>query len=282
MQLGGGVFGKILFAPITFIYAIFLLAPISFFLAMSVFKYSAMELYVPAVTFENFGRLLGEDYYRTIIFRTLRIAGLTALFSLLLGYPLAYFLARTESIWRGVLMFLVIAPLMTGVIVRTYGWIVLLGSEGTVNKTLIWLGVFDAPIKILETETAVLVAIIHILMPYMVFPLFSSLSSQDPNIERAAATLGAGRLRTFLETTLPLSRSGILMGSALVFTLTAGAVVTPALLGGRNVKMLGQTIYELVLSTLNWPFASAVASVLVLCQLSIIFLYFRGGRRRAG
>ena len=282
MQSGGGVFGKILFAPITFIYAIFLLAPISFFLAMSVFKYSAMDLYVPAVTFENFARLLGEDYYRTIIFRTLRIAGLTALFSLLLSYPLAYFLARTESIWRGILMFLVIAPLMTGVIVRTYGWIVLLGSEGTVNKTLIWLGVFDAPIKILETETAVLVALIHILMPYMVFPLFSSLSSQDPNIERAAATLGAGRLRTFLEITLPLSRSGILMGAALVFTLTAGAVVTPALLGGRSVKMLGQTIYELVLSTLNWPFASAVASVLVLCQLSIIFLYLRGGRRRAG
>ena len=178
-------------------------------------------------------------------------------------------------------MFLVIAPLMTGVIVRTYGWIVLLGSEGTVNKVLVWLGVFDAPIKILETETAVLIAIIHILMPYMVFPLFSSLSSQDPNVEKAAATLGAGRFRTFFEVTLPLSRSGILMGSALVFTLTAGAVVTPALLGGKDVKMLGQTIYDLVLATLNWPFASAVASALVLCQFSIIFLYFRGGRRRA-
>ena len=234
------------------------------------------------MTGENFARLLGEYYYRAIIFRTLKIAGLTALFSLLLGYPLAYFLARTRSIWRGVLMFLVIAPLMTGVIVRTYGWIVLLGAQGTVNTTLLWLGFVDQPVKILETELAVLIALVHILMPYMVFPLFSSLAGQDPNVEKAAATLGAGRWRTFFEVTLPLSRSGILMGSALVFTLTAGAVVTPALLGGQNVQMLGQTIYDLVLSTLNWPFASAVASILVLCQFSIIFLYFRGGRRRAG
>lgn len=279
-RIGG--FGRALFAPITVLYLLFLLAPISFFLLMSVFRYSPMELYEPALTGENFARLLGEDYYRAIIFRTLKIAGLTALFSLLLGYPLAYFLARTRSIWRGVLMFLVIAPLMTGVIVRTYGWIVLLGAQGTVNTTLIWLGLVDRPVKILETELAVLIALVHILMPYMVFPLFSSLTGQDPNVEKAAATLGAGRWRTFFEVTLPLSRSGILMGSALVFTLTAGAVVTPALLGGQNVQMLGQTIYDLVLSTLNWPFASAVASILVLCQFSIIFLYFRGGRRRAG
>lgn len=282
MQERIGNFGRALFAPITVLYVLFLLAPISFFLLMSVFRYSPMELYEPAVTGENFARLLGEDYYRAIILRTLKIAGLTALFSLLLGYPLAYFLARTRSVWRGVLMFLVIAPLMTGVIVRTYGWIVLLGAQGTVNTTLLWLGLVDRPVKILETELAVLIALVHILMPYMVFPLFSSLAAQDPNVEKAAATLGAGRWRTFFEVTLPLSRSGILMGSALVFTLTAGAVVTPALLGGKNVQMLGQTIYDLVLSTLNWPFASAVASILVLCQFSIIFLYFRGGRRRAG
>ena len=282
MRTGSGTFATLLFSPITVLYLVFLLAPISFFLAMSVFRYSPMELYIPTVTAENFGRLLGEEYYRNIIFRTLKIATLTAIFSLLLGYPLAYFLARTRSAWRGVLLFLVIAPLMTGVIVRTYGWIVLLGSQGTVNVVLLWLGVIDRPVKILETELAVLIALVHILMPYMVFPLFSSLAGQDRNVERAAVTLGAGRWRTFFEVTLPLSRAGILMGSALVFTLTAGAVVTPALLGGNAVQMLGQMIYELVLSTLNWPFASAVASILVLCQFTIIMLYFRTGRRRVG
>jgi len=127
----------------------------------------------------------------------------------------------------------------------------------------------------------VLIALVHILLPYMVFPLFSALAGQDPDLERAANTLGAGRARTFLEVTLPLSQPGILMGSALVFTLTAGAVVTPALMGGKDVRMLGQMIYELTMSTLNWPLASAVAFVLVACQLGILLLYFRSGRRAA-
>ncbi len=281
-MIGERAFSRLLLAPITLVYLLFLIAPISFFLAMSVFRYDAFDLYIPTLTGENFSRLVMDDYYRTIILRTLRIAFLTAFFSLLLGYPLAYFLARTKTVWRGVLMFLVIAPLMSGVIVRTYGWIILLGSEGAVNRTLLWTGLISEPLKILNTEGAVLIALVHILMPYMVFPLFSALASQDPDVERAAGTLGAGKIRTFFEVTLPLSRAGIAMGSALVFTLAAGAVVTPALLGGKDVQMLGQQIYDLVLATLNWPLASALASVLVLCQFVIIGLYFRTGKRKAG
>jgi ABC-type spermidine/putrescine transport system permease subunit I len=125
----------------------------------------------------------------------------------------------------------------------------------------------------------VVIALVHILLPYMVFPLFSALVAQDPNLARAAATLGAGPARIFFEVTLPLSRSGILMGSALVFTLAAGAVVTPALLGGKDVKMMGQMIYDLVLHTLNWPLAAAFGSLLILLQFAMIFLYFGGGRR---
>lgn len=280
MESGGSRFGKLLLAPITLLYLGVLLAPISFFLLMSVFKYSAFDLYIPTVTGANFWRLISDPYYQDILLRTLKIAALTAVISLLLGYPLAYFLARHTSRWRGVLIFLVIAPLMTGVIVRSYGWIVLLGSNGTVNKVLLFLHVTDHPIKILYTQWAVLIGIVHILMPYMVFPIFSALASQDPNLEKAANTLGASHSRAFFEVTLPLSRSGIYMGTALVFTLTAGAVVTPALLGGREVTMLGQTIYQLVLSTLNWPLASAAAMILVLCQFCLILLYFRGGRRR--
>ena len=272
-------FAGALLAPITLLYAVCLIAPISFFLAVSVFRYDPFAMYVPDLTGANFGRLVFDPYYRGIIVLTLRIALLTTIFSLLLGYPLAYFLARTQSAWRGVLLFLVIAPLMTGVIVRTYGWIVLLGSEGLINSLLIGLGVVRRPLQMLNSEFAVVVALVHILLPYMVFPLFSALAAQDPNLERAAGTLGAGSARTFLEVTLPLSRSGILMGSVLVFTLAAGAVVTPALLGGKNVQMMGQTIYELVLRTLNWPLAAAMGSLLVLLQFSIILVYFRGGRR---
>jgi ABC-type spermidine/putrescine transport system permease subunit I len=272
-------FATALLAPITLLYGAFLIVPISFFLAVSVFKYDPFAMYVPDLTGANFARLIFDPYYRGIILLTFRIALLTTVFSLLLGYPLAFFLARTQSVWRGVLLFLVVAPLMTGVIVRTYGWIVLLGSEGMVNTVLVALGVVRRPLQILNSEFAVVVALVHILLPYMVFPLFSALAAQDPDLERAASTLGAGKARTFLEVTLPLSRSGILMGSVLVFTLSAGAIVTPALLGGKNVQMMGQTIYDLVLRTLNWPLAAALGSILVLLQLSIILLYFRGGRR---
>lgn len=274
-------FGRLLLSPITLLYTLLLLAPISFFLLLSFYEYTAFEMYRPNLTTANYDRLLFDPYYRNIVYRTLRIAATTTAFSLLASYPLAYFLARHAGAWRGVLLFLVIAPLMSGVIVRTYGWIVLLGSEGMVNNLLLFLRVVDKPVQILNTEFAVILALVHILMPYMVFPLFSSLAGQDPNLVRAAGTLGAGRVRSFLEVTLPLSRPGIVMGSVLVFTLSAGAVVTPQLLGGKDMQMLGQTIYELILTVLNWPLASAVASILVVCQFSVIFLYFRGGRRGA-
>src|SRR5262249_23233310 len=234
MSEAAGRFGRLLLAPIALLYLIALLAPISFFLVMSVFRYSAVDLWVPTVTTENFGRLLGEPYHRAIIVRTLKIALFTTVGCLALGYPLAWYLARTTSAWRGLLMFLVIAPLMTGVIVRTYSWIVLLGSEGTINTLLHTLAPLYPPPHILHTALrpsalllrslstlpAVFTPPLHLLVPSMVSPARSPLPGQDPDLERAAHTLGASRTRTFLEVTLPLSRPGILMGSALVFTLT--------------------------------------------------------------
>ena len=281
MTEAGGRFGLVLGTPITLLYVAFLVLPLSFFLVMGVLRYDAFALYLPRLTGENFLRLVSDPYYRAIILLTLKLAGLTTVCCLLLAYPLAYFLARTPSAWRGVLMFLVVAPLTTGVIVRTYGWIVLFGAEGLINRALLWSGVAAAPLQILNTQTAVVVALVHILLPYMVFPLFSSLAGQDPTLQHAANTLGAGHARAFFEVTLPLSKPGILMGSVLVFTLSAGSVVTPALLGGESVQMVGQSIYELVLHTLNWPLGSAMASILVLLQFVIILLYFRGDRRVA-
>ncbi len=278
MNETAGRFGAALAAPIALLYAAFLILPLGFFLVTGVFKYDAFQLYLPKLTIENFRRLVTDSYYRDIIVLTLKLAGLTTLFSLLLAYPLAFFLSRTRSAWRGVLMFLIVAPLTTGVIVRTYGWIVLFGAEGMINQVLLWTGIVSKPLQILNTQTAVVVALVHILLPYMVFPLFSSLTAQDPALERAASTLGAGRARIFFEVTLPLSKPGILMGSVLVFTLSAGAVVTPSLLGGKDVQMIGQSIYDLVLHTLNWPLGSALASILVLLQFLIIFLYFRSDR----
>jgi putative spermidine/putrescine transport system permease protein len=274
-----GPFAAATLAPIGTLYLVFLIAPIGFFLAVSLFKYSPEKLYLVEITGENYARLLFDWYYQRIILDTFRIAALVTVITLVLAYPLAFFLSRLTSAWRGILMFLVIAPLMTGVIVRTYGWIVLLGSDGLVNRILSGLGFVSGPVQLLNTELAVIVALVHIMLPYMVFPIFSALVAQDPHLVPAASTLGARSLQSFLEVTLPLSRSGIAMGSGLVFTLTAGAVVTPALLGGRDVTMMGQTIYQLVLSTFNWPLGAAVAAILVLCQFSVISIYFRRMRR---
>jgi putative spermidine/putrescine transport system permease protein len=281
MNRSGATFGLLSATPIGALYAVFLIAPLAFFLVMGVFKYDVFALYKSELTGENFRRIVTDPYYRGIILLTLKLAALTTLFSLLLGYPLAFFLARTRTAWRGALLFLVVAPLTTGVIVRTYGWIVLLGAEGLVNGFLVGLGIVSRPLQILSTPTAVVIALVHILLPYMVFPIFSALSGQDPTLEGAASTLGAGRMRIFFEITLPLSKAGILMGSSLVFTLSAGAVVTPALIGGKDVQMMGQSVYELVMHTLNWPLGSAMASILVLLQFAIVLLYFRRGQRAA-
>lgn len=279
MRLAGRGFAPALLGPITLLYLAFLIAPIGYFLAVSLLKYSASAMYLPSVTLENYRRLLFDGYYRQIIYDTLRIAAIVTILSLLGGYALAYFLCRMKSRWRSMLMFLVIAPLMTGVIVRTYGWIVLLGRDGLVNWLLRFLGLAAAPVQFLDTEGAVIVALTHIMLPYMVFPIFSSLVSQDPHLVQAAGTLGAGSARSFFEVTLPLSRSGVAMGSALVFTLTAGSIVTPSLLGGKNALMMGPLIYQLILSTFNWPLGAAVAALLVLFQLLLILLYFRKMRR---
>ena len=266
-------------APATLLYTVFLLAPVSLFLAFGLMQYDAIDLFRPVLTLANFGRVVLDPYYRGIILLTLKIAALTTVFTLVVGYPVAYVLARGRSGWRGVLMFLVVAPLMTGEIVRTYGWIVVLGSEGLVNRFLLRTRYHPRPLKLLNTQLAVVVALVHILLPFMVFPLISALASQDADLVRAADTLGAGRMRAFVEITLPLSRTGIMIGSLLVFTLSAGAVVTPSLLGGKDVQMLGQTIYDLVLHTLNWPLASACASILLALQLCFVAIQVRANRR---
>jgi ABC-type spermidine/putrescine transport system permease subunit I len=270
-----------LLAPITVLYLAFLMAPVGFFLAVSLFKYAPAQLYTTTITGENYARLLFDAHYRGVIADTFRISAVVTGATLVLAYALAYYLSRAPAAFRGLLLFLVIAPLMTGVIVRTYGWIVLLGTDGLINRLIVGLGLAAEPLQLLNREATVIVALVHIMLPYMTFPIFSSLVAHDPHLVPAAATLGARPWRAFLEVTLPLSRSGIVMGSALVFTLTAGSIVTPALLGGRDLTMMGQQIYQLVLSTFNWPLAAAVAAVLVLCQFIVISLYF-GKTRRAG
>jgi ABC-type spermidine/putrescine transport system permease subunit I len=268
----------VLLTPLGLLYILFLIAPISYFLAVSFLKYSPLQLYTSTPTLENYGRLLFDPFYVRIILDTLRIAAIVTAITAVLAYAMALELARVGGAWRGIMIFAAVAPLMLGVIARSYGWIVLLGKDGLVNRTLMALGLTSVPLTLLGSEGTVIVALVHFMIPYMLFPIFSALAGQDRHLVQAASTLGARPLRAFFEVTLPLSRPGLLMGSALVFTLSAGSIVTPALLGGRHVAMIGQTVYELVMSTFNWPLGAAAACILVLCQLVVMFLYL--GRSR--
>jgi ABC-type spermidine/putrescine transport system permease subunit I len=259
----------LLFLPILFFLA-FLVVPQLYMLAISFFTYKPMEIFVTDITIENYLRFVKDPFYRRVLLYTVWLAFCVTFFSLLLGYPLSYFLARTRSQRKGLYIFLLLVPLMVGIIVRTYGWIVLLGREGLVNNVLIGLKITEAPIKILFTHTAVVVGIVEVLMPYMVLPIVSAIQKIPVSLEEAASSLGANKWYVFVHILIPQSLPGVLSGSIIVFTLTAGAIVTPALLGGPKIHTMGTVIYQLMISTLNWPFGSATAFILLLMEFLIV------------
>jgi putative spermidine/putrescine transport system permease protein len=261
----------LLTVPTLFFFA-FLVLPLLYMLVVSFLKYQPMKIYVPQITVENYLRFIGDPFYRKVLWYTLKLSFAVTFFSLLIGYPLAYFLARTQSRRKGMYLFLLLVPLMVGIIVRTYGWIVIMGKNGLINNFLIALSIIDRPIQILFTHTAVLVGIVEVLLPYMVLPIVSSIQKIPFSLEEAASSLGANRWSVLYRIVVPQSLPGVISGSVLVFTLTAGAIVTPALLGGPQIHTMGTVIFQLMVSTLNWPFGSASAFVLLVTEFVIVFL----------
>ncbi len=261
----------LLFLPVLFFFA-FLVVPQLYMLAVSFFTYKPMEIFTTKITIENYLRFVKDPFYRRVLLYTVWLAFSVTFFSLLLGYPLSYFLARTRSSKKGFYIFLLLVPLMVGIIVRTYGWIVLLGRVGLINNILIGLKLTEAPVKILNTHTAVVIGIVEVLMPYMVRPIGSAIQKIPVNLEEAASSLGANKWHVFVHILIPQSLPGVLSGSIIVFTLTAGAIVTPALLGGPKIHTMGTVIYQLMISTLNWPFGSATAFILLVMEFMIVLL----------
>jgi putative spermidine/putrescine transport system permease protein len=261
----------LLFLPVLFFFA-FLVVPQLYMLAVSFFTYKPMEIFTTDITIENYMRFVKDPFYRRVLLYTVWLAFSVTFFSLLLGYPLSYFLARTRSSKKGFYIFLLLVPLMVGIIVRTYGWIVLLGREGLVNNILVGLKLTEAPVKILFTHTAVVIGIVEVLMPYMVLPIVSAIQKIPVSLEEAASSLGANRWYVFVHILIPQSLPGVLSGSIIVFTLTAGAIVTPALLGGPKIHTMGTVIYQLMISTLNWPFGSATSFILLVMEFIIVLL----------
>lgn len=272
--------GAILVAPA----ALFLLAcfvvPIGQMVGYSVTAHMDQGVAVPGLTIENYARLFRSNLYWVVLVRTLRIAVITSLICLPIAYPLAYVMARGSAFWSRVVMFTVISPLLVLVVVRAYGWKLILAKQGFLNWLLQNLGIVQSPPALLYTEWAVIIASAHVFLPFLVLPVASAIGKIDVAIEDAARTLGADWRAVFWRITVPMSLPGLAVGVTLVFSLTAASYVTPQILGGNFAAMLGTLVQQQVLSVNDWPFGAALATVLLVVTLLANLVLLRLFERR--
>jgi putative spermidine/putrescine transport system permease protein len=263
-----------LLAPAVLVVGLFLVPPLLGILAASVLQHQ-QETGPPTLT--NYARFLGDPYYLRTLLLTLKLSFVTTLCALVLGYLVAYQLVRTirSPTARRLAYLVVVAPLFTSSIVRSFGWMVSLGNAGFVNRLLRDLGLVDAPIRLIFNETGVVIGLTHILLPFMVLSIAAVLQNIDPTLEEAAMDLGASRLVTFLTVTLPLSLPGVVAGSLIVFSLAMSAYVTPSVLSGGRLKVVPMLIYEQYIAVFDWGFGAAMAIVLLALTLAITAVYTR-------
>lgn len=221
------------------------------------------------LTAANYADIAKDEYFHTIFGRTFGMALLVTALCIVVGVPEAYVLSRLAPRWRAVSMVIVLGPLLISVVVRTLGWAVLLGNEGVINKSLMALGLIQEPIRMMFTFTGVVVALVHVLVPFMVLAVWASLQKLDQTTEQAAESLGAGLPTVLARIVFPQVIPGVLSGGLIVFALAASAFATPAIIGGRRLKVVPTTIYDEFLGNLNWPLGAALAVVLVAIVLGV-------------
>jgi putrescine transport system permease protein len=223
----------------------------------------------------NFLFLLRDSLYVQALLSSLKVAGISTVFCLLIGYPMAYAIARSSAAWRNILLLLIILPFWTSFLVRVYAWMGLLRNNGLINNALMALGVIDEPIVMLQTDFAMYVGIVYSYLPFMILPLYSNLEKHDQTLLEAAVDLGSRPFRAFLQITLPLSIPGVIAGSMLVFIPAVGEFVIPRLLGGTDSLMIGRVLWDEFFSNRDWPVASAVAISLLLLLVLPIMVFQR-------
>lgn len=231
--------------------------------------------------FENFVFLTTDDLYWKAYVSSLQIALISTVLTLLVGYPMAYAMARAPSEWRATLLMLVILPFWTSFLIRVYAWVGILSGEGFLNQFLLWIGVIGEPLTVLNTNTAVYIGIVYTYLPFMILPIYSALDRLDGSLIEAAEDLGCSRIKAFWLVTIPLSRNGIIAGCFLVFIPALGEFVIPSLLGGSSTLMIGKILFEEFFSNRDWPVASAVAVILLLILIIPIVLFQRNEQRQA-
>jgi len=267
-----------LLGPLVLLLVVFFSAPLVLMLGISFTRESFGQIsWQP--TLLQYSRFFSDSFYLGVLWDTLVLGAITTVAALVMGYPLAWHLARTTSRWKPVLLVFVLSPLLVGIVIRCYGWMILLADRGLVNAMLIDGGWRAKPLPLMHNRFGVTVALVHVFLPFMVLSLTGVLKRLDPHLLEAAMTLGASPFRAFLEVTLPLSLPGILAGSLLVFSLAISSFVVPILLGGFKVQVLPMIIYEQMLSVFDWPFGAANAFVLLVLSVILIALYIRATER---
>ena len=239
------------------------------FFVYPLLKMFLMSIFDPDFTVKHYIRLYNTPLYAKVIIQTFKLSVICTLSSLLLGYPIAFLLNEVKPKTRNILIILVVVPFWTSLLVRIYAWMVLLGRNGVINSTLQSIGVISSPFDLIYNTFSVTVGMIHYMLPFMVFSLYSVMSGIDKNLIKAAYNLGANPLRAFVRIFLPLSLPGVGAGSLIVFILSIGFFVTPALLGGRKDIVISMLIENQVSVQLNWPFAAAIGFALLLFTLII-------------
>jgi putative spermidine/putrescine transport system permease protein len=266
--------GWLLIAPALALVVVFFLLPYANLLLMSFFVPAKAHPYEPVLTLGNYAVALGDAFQWKVLARTLKLGVLTTVFTFVLGYPLAWNLARASSRVKGLLLVLLLSPLLVGVVIRSFGWMVLLADNGLVNSLLRQSGLAPGGARLMYNEFGVLVGMVHIYLPFMVLSISGTLQNIAPDLELAARSLGASSTRAFWRIVFPLSLPGVFAGCLLVFVLTVSSYVIPVLLGGFKVLTMPLLVVQTAIDVSNWPGAAAQAVVLFAASLLCIGLYF--------
>jgi len=262
----------ILLSPALTAVALLLFVPLAFILVYSFWLRTATGADQVGFYLDNWTEALTDPFYRDILLNTLKIAAITTVICALMGYPAAYFIARSTGN-KAILLLLLMLPFWISYIIRTMSWINILGVSGAFNSALLGIGIIDEPIQLLYNEVTVILGLVHFLLPFMVLNVYVSLEGIDTTLEDAASSLGATRWQGFLEVTLPLSLPGLAAGGLLCFVLGAGTYITPLVLGGTTDAMFANLVFEAIITQLDWPLGSALSLMLLVILGALVLTY---------
>jgi putative spermidine/putrescine transport system permease protein len=271
-------YGPSLAAPLAIFFLIFFLAP----LAILIFVSLHTDTQMTRLGLDQYTRFLGDTFSLGVLGKTLWLGVEVTVLCVALGYPLAWLYVRSARPLQTVIVFITLLPLLTSVVVRTFAWIVILGRQGIVNTALMTTGLIDTPLRLLYSETGVVVALAQVQMPLMVLPLITALQRVDPNLADASFALGAGHWRTFAKVTLPLSLPGIVAGCLLTYAAAITAFITQTLVGGGQMLFMPMYIYQQASTLSNWPFAAAISLIFLIAVFAIVAVFNLLGRLSRG